>query len=147
MDVKQLVGVCITRGFSVSPQRLFDAWTDAESARQWLFPAGLSACVEIDARAGGWFYIAGRRSGEKLEYVGEYLAVIRPHRLVFALLAEKYSLDFERVTVAFNPRGIGCELSLTHETRLEFAQQARRDWTKLIERLAATLSQIGRNAA
>ena len=108
--------------------------------------AGRAVCVEIDARARGWFYIVGRRSGAKVEYVGEYLEVVRPHRLVFALLAEKYSLNFERVTVMFDPRGIGCELSLTHETKAEFVQQVRSDWIKLLDRLAAMFSQIGRDA-
>ena len=81
------------------------------------------------------------------EYVGEYLEVVRSHRLVFALLAEKYSLNFERVTVLFDPRGTGCELSLTHETRLELAQQAQRDWAKVLDRLAAMLIASGRDAA
>jgi uncharacterized protein YndB with AHSA1/START domain len=120
---------------------------DSKTAGKWLFAAEQSICVEIDARAGGWFYIAGRRNGERVEYVGEYLEVVRPHRLVFALLAEKYSLNFERVTVVFYPRGIGCELSLTHETKPKFTQQARYDWAKVLERLAAMLSQTGRDAA
>jgi uncharacterized protein YndB with AHSA1/START domain len=140
METKQLIDVRIARQFSVPPQRLFDAWTDSKTAGKWLFAAGQSSCVEIDARAGGWFYVAGRRNGEKVEYVGEYLELVRPHRLVFALLAEKYSLNFERVTVEFVARGMGCELSLTHETKLEFTQQARRDWSHVLERLAAMLS-------
>lgn len=147
MDAKQPFEVRLTRQFGVSPQRLFDTWTDSKSAGKWLFAAGESLCVEIDARAGGWFYVAGRRNGEKVEYVGEYLDVVRPHRIVFALLAEKYSLNFERVTVVFQQRGIGCKLGLTHETKPEFAQRSRRDWSNVLERLAAMLPQTGRNAA
>jgi uncharacterized protein YndB with AHSA1/START domain len=147
MDTKQLINVRLTRQFSVPSQRIFDAWTDSKTAGKWLFAAGQSSCVEIDARAGGWFYIAGRRNGQKVEYVGEYLELVRPHRLTFALLAEKYSLNFERVTVELNACGIGCELSLTHATKPEFMQQARRDWANVLERLAAVLAQTGRNAA
>jgi hypothetical protein len=73
--------------------------------------------------------------------------VVRPHRLVFALLAEKYSLNFELVTVLFNARGIGCELSLTHETKPEFAQQVRSDWIKLLERLAALFDESAQSRA
>jgi len=147
MEIKQLTRLRVTRQFSVSPQRIFDAWTDSQTVGKWLFAAEQSICVEIDARAGGWFYIAGRRHGKKVEYVGEYLEIVRPHRLVFALLAEKYSLNFERVIVSFDSHGIGCELILTHETKLEFAQQARRDWAKVLERLATMVSRTGRNAA
>ena len=147
MDAKQPIKIHLARRFGVPPQRVFAAWTDSKTAGQWLFAAGASICVEIDARAGGWFYAAGRRNGEMAEYVGEYLEVVRPHRLVFALLAEKYSLNFERVTVLFDPRGTGCELSLTHETRPELAQQAQRDWAKVLDRLAAMLTVSGRDAA
>ena len=147
MDTQQPIKARVTRQYGASPQHIFDAWTDSKTAGKWLFAAEQSICVEIDARAGGWFYIAGRRNGERVEYVGEYLEVVRPHRLVFALLAEKYSLNFERVTVVFHPRGIGCELSLTHETKPKFTQQARCDWAKVLERLAAMLSRTGRDAA
>lgn len=147
MDIKQLIDVRLTRQFSVPPQRVFDSWTDSKTAGKWLFAAGQSSCVEIDARVGGWFYAAGRRKGQKVEYVGEYLDVVRPHRLVFALLAEKYSLNFERVAVELNAHGVGCELSLTHATKPEFMQQARGDWANVLARLAAVLAQTGRNAA
>ena len=76
MDSKQPTKVRLTRQFGVSPQRVFDAWTDSKMAGSWLFAAGQSLCVEIDARAGGWFYVAGRLNGEKVEYVGEYLDVV-----------------------------------------------------------------------
>jgi hypothetical protein len=36
---------------------------------------------------------------------------------------------------------------LTHETKPKFMQQARCDWAKVLERLAAMLSQTGRDAA
>ena len=147
METKQLIDVRLTRQFSVPPERVFDSWTDSKTAGKWLFAAGQSRCVEIDARIGGWFYVAGRRKGHKVEYLGEYLELFRPHRLVFALLAEKYSLNFERVTVELNAHGGGCELSLTHATKPEFMQQARRDWGNVLARLAAGLAQTGRNAA
>jgi uncharacterized protein YndB with AHSA1/START domain len=147
MEPKQLIEVRVTRQFSVPPERIFDSWTDSKTARKWLFAAGQSRCVEIDARVGGWFYVAGQRKGQKVEYVGEYLELFRPHRLVFALLAEKYSLNFERVAVELNAYGRGCELRLTHATKPEFVQQARRDWANVLARLAAGLAQTGRNAA
>ena len=144
LNTRNSIEVCVTRQFSVSPRVIFDAWTISQTAGKWLFAAGH---VEIDARAGGWFYLAGRRNGEQFEYVGEFLEVVRPYRLVFALLAEKYSLNFERVTAVFDPCGSGCELGLTHETKPEFAQQSYRDWDKVLQRLAAIVSQTGRNAA
>src|SRR5262245_56995227 len=52
-----------------------------------------------------------------------------------------------QLTVVFDPCGSGCELGLTHETKPESAQQSYRDWDKVLQRLAAIVSQTGRNAA
>src|SRR4029450_11077249 len=146
-ETKQLIDVRLTRQFRVPPQRVFDAWTDSKTAGKWLFAAGQSSWVEIEARGGGGGFNAGQGTGQKVVYVGEYLDVIRPQRLVFALLAEKYSLNFERVTVELDVRESGCELSLTHATKPEFMQLARRDWANVFARLAVVLAQTGRNAA
>jgi uncharacterized protein YndB with AHSA1/START domain len=146
MDTKQRIGARVTRQFSSSPQRVFGAWLDPKIAGQWLFVRGQLTCVEIDPRAGGGFCFAGRRNGESVEYVGEFLEMVEPHRLVFILYADKYSLDFERVTVLFHSHGTGCELDLTHETTPELALQVRRDWTKALNRLAVPLDESSRDS-
>ena len=92
-------------------------------------------CVEIDAHAGGWFYIVERRDGENVEHIGEYLEIVRPRRLVLTLSVEKYSLDFERVTVVFEPYGTGCELSLTHKTKPELVRQVCHGWIEALKKL------------
>jgi uncharacterized protein YndB with AHSA1/START domain len=135
--------VRVARQFSARPQRVFDAWLDPLTAGKWLFATatGEIACVEIDARVGGWFYIVERYRNDIAEHIGEYLEIARPHRLVFTLSAEKYSLDFERVTVTLEPHPDGCELSVVHETRPEFATQLIRDWTDYLNGLAAVLRE------
>jgi uncharacterized protein YndB with AHSA1/START domain len=148
MDTNQLNSARVTRQFSSSPQRVFDAWLDSKTAGKWLFAtaSGQIVCVEIDARLGGWFYIVERREGENVEHIGEYLEIVRPHRLVFTLSVEKYSLDFERVTVVFGPHGTGCELSVTHETKPGSARQVSHGWIRMLEGLAAVLGE-GRRLA
>ena len=143
MDTKQLISARVTRQFSSSPQRIFDAWLDSKTAGKWLFATtgGHIVCVEIDARAGGWFYIVERRDGENVEHIGEYLEIVQPRRLVFTLSVEKYSLDFERVTVVFNPHGTGCELSLTHKIKPELARQVSHGWIRMLEGLATVLGE------
>ena|SRR5262249_47260677 len=96
---------------------------------------------EIDACAGGWFYIVERRDGENVEHIGEYLEIVQPRRLVFTLSVEKYSLDFERVTVVFDPHGTGCELSLTHKIKPELATQVSHGWIRMLEGLAIVLGE------
>lgn len=149
MDTGERMTVRVTRRFAAAPQRVFDAWLDAKTAGKWLFAtaSGRSECVEIDARAGGWFYIVERRDNETVDHVGEYIELVRPRRLVFTLFAEKYSLQFERVTVVLAPLGAGCELELTQETRTELAPRVRRCWIEMLDRLAAILEAGGRDVA
>ncbi|HEX4829108.1 MAG TPA: SRPBCC domain-containing protein [Xanthobacteraceae bacterium] len=148
MSIDPSINARVTRQFSASPQRVFDAWLDSRTAGKWLFATarGQIVCVEIDARAGGWFYIVERRDGENVEHIGEYLEIVRPHRLVFTLSVEKYSLDFERVSVVFEPRGTGCELSLTHKTKPELATQVSHGWIRMLEGLAAVVGESSRVA-
>jgi uncharacterized protein YndB with AHSA1/START domain len=142
MDIKSS-SARVTRRFSASPQRVFDAWLDPQTARKWLFATtmGEIVCAEIDAREGGWFYIVERHGGANIEHIGEYLEIVRPRRLVFTLSAEKYTLDFERVTVALNPHPTGCELSLVHESRPELVTKLTHDWTECLDGLAAALRE------
>jgi len=137
------------RRFRASRERVFDAWLDAKTAGKWLFatPTGRSECVEIDARPGGWFYIVERRDSENVDHIGEYLELVRPHRLVFTLFAGKYSLQFERVTVVLQPLGSGCELDLTHKTRPELTSRVRCCWIEMLDRLAAMLGETGSSTA
>jgi uncharacterized protein YndB with AHSA1/START domain len=149
MDTGLPIKADVTRIFSASPQRVFDAWLDPKTVGQWLFarPMGQITCAEIDSRVGGWFYIVERRNGRNFDHMGEYLEVDRPRRLVFILYAEKYSLEFERVTVVINPRDRGCELSLTHETKPELVGQIRRDWIQVLDGLAMMLGASGDDAS
>jgi len=149
INAEQQVNACVRRRFRASPERVFDAWLDPKTAGKWLFATarGQTVCVEIDARAGGWFYIVERWDGENVEHLGEYLEIIRPRRLVFTLSIEKYSLDFERVTVLFDPNGTGCELSLTHKTKPELARQVSDGWIRMLEGLATVLGEDSRVAA
>ena len=135
IDFEQGINARVSRRFRTSPQRVFDAWLDSRIAGKWLFATAIDAC------AGGWFYIVERRHGENVEHIGEYLEIVRPHRLVFTLSVEKYSLDFERVTVAFDARGTGCELTLTHKTKAELARQVSHGWMRMLEGLAAVLGE------
>jgi uncharacterized protein YndB with AHSA1/START domain len=145
LDTQPRTTIRLTRRFGASTERVFDAWLDPKAASKWLFltATGQSQCVEIDARPGGWFYIVERQEREDVDHIGEYVEVDPPRRLVFTVLAEKYSLQFERVTVLLLPFGSGCELDLTHETRPALASAVRRRWIEIFDRLTAMINEGG----
>jgi uncharacterized protein YndB with AHSA1/START domain len=134
----------VTHHFSASPERVFDAWLDPQTAGKWLFatPAGQMVRVEIDARVGGRFVIVDRRNGEDVEHTGEYLEIDRPRRLVFTFGVPKYSPLFTRVTVEIEPAATGCDLTLTNEdVPAEYLASNEKGWTGILTGLAEFLAQ------
>jgi uncharacterized protein YndB with AHSA1/START domain len=51
------VTVRVSRRFSASPERVFDAWLDADNMRRWLFATlgGEMVRAEVEAKVGGAF--------------------------------------------------------------------------------------------
>ena len=134
--------VQVTRKFSASAERVFDAWLDPHTVGKWLFatPTGKMVKIQIDARVGGSYVIVEQRDGVDVEHVGEYLEIDRPHRLVFTLKVPKYSEENTKVTVEIRVLDSGCELTLTHEGVLpDYVASTTSGWNSILNQLAATL--------
>jgi uncharacterized protein YndB with AHSA1/START domain len=143
--------VRVSRQVSAPPERIFDAWLNAEEARTFLFAGrtGDAISPEIDARVGGRFRIVRHRDGEDIEYSGEYLEIDRPYRLVFSLFVEKYAQRDDRVIVELAPIAKQSLLVLTHELSLpDPAERSRiqREWAIGLDRLGALCGEGGRAA-
>lgn len=140
------VVVRVTRRFSAAPERVFDAFLDPGRAGRFLFatPTGQMVRAEIDARVGGRYTFTDRRDGEDVEHVGEYLEIDRPRRLVFSFSVDHFATEADRVAIDIVPLETGCELTLAHEMKPEWAAYAGRTtegWTTIIDGLAAVLGE------
>jgi len=140
--------VRLSRQFSAVPERVFDAWLDADKARTFLFGARIGNAIrsEIDPRVGGRFRIARRGHGQDIEYSGEYLEIDRPHRLVFSLFVEKYAQRDDRVIVELAPLAERSLLVLTHELSLPNPAERfriQRGWAIVLDRLGALCTDLG----
>jgi len=134
--------VQVTRRFSASAGRVFDAWLDPNTAGKWLFatPTGKMSKVKIDARVGGSYLIVESREGTDVEHVGEYLEIDHPRRLVFTLKVPKYSQENTKVTVEIRALQSGCELTLTHEGVLpDYIASTTSGWNMILNQLSARL--------
>src|SRR5581483_8492659 len=96
-----------------SPEKLWSALTDAETAAWWFLPGATEAAarVETDARVGGSIRFVAYREGRAVEHSGEYQEIQRPHRLSFTLRSSA-SAETERFMFLIEPRGAGCFLTL-----------------------------------
>lgn len=140
--------VCITRRFSARPERVFDAFLDPTLAGQFMFatPAGEMTKVEIDPRVGGSFTFVDRRAGRDVGHYGTYLEIDRPRRLVFSFTVDGIASDPDRVTIEIAPVDMGCELTLTHEMKPEWAAYVDRTeagWGMILQGLETAISRTG----
>lgn len=144
---QKAVKVTVTHQFRASAERVFDAWLNPKKARKFMFatPAGQMVRAEMDPRVGGKFCFVDRRPDGDAEHFGEYLEIERPRRLVFAFAVEQDAKDFDRVTIEITPREVGCELTLTHELKPEWAEYKDRTaqgWTEMLKEIAEVLTSI-----
>src|ERR1700733_4053101 len=128
------VTVRVSRQFTGTIERVFDAWLDPVTAGSFLFAtdAGEGVREESDARIGGRFRF-GRR--EK----GEYISIDRPHLLVFSLSDSTRTPTDDRVVIELASVGLGSLLVLTHEMGLErYAERHRveSEWRRRLGMLA-----------
>lgn len=138
--------VRVTRRYTASAERVFDAFLDPEKAGRFLFAtaAGRMVRAEVDARVGGAYLFVDRREEGDAEHFGEYLVIDRPRRLVFTFSVDRAEPRPDRVSIDITPLESGCEVALTHEMKPEWAEWADRTtegWAGILEGLARTLGE------
>ncbi len=139
MASEKTVTVQVSRRFTASAERVFDAWLEPAHARQFLFatPTGEMIRCKIDARIGGSYSIVERRDGEDVEHVGEYTQIDRPRQLEFTLRVPKFSDATSVIRIDITELDDGCELTLTSEdVPTEWAESSREGWGGILETLA-----------
>src|SRR5215207_2516337 len=132
--------VRVTHRFAETAERVFNAWLDPATVRQFLFAtaSGEMIKVEIESRPGGRYEIVERRHGEDIAHLGEYLEIDRPKRLVFTLKVPRYSESLDRITIEITSLPDGCLLTFADEMAPgteEHAERATNGWTTILANL------------
>jgi uncharacterized protein YndB with AHSA1/START domain len=144
------VSVTVKRSFAAPAGRVFDAWLDPAMVAIWMFDPSLRGeevlRLTTDPRVGGHFSFLVRRAGKEVNYIGLYLEIDRPRRLVFTWATAPDSPEpgvASRVVIDIVPRIKRCDLTLVHELQPEWAHlapSAAENWTKELGVLNATLT-------
>lgn len=141
---KEPIQIRISRRFTASAERVFDAWLDQKTAGRWWFatPTGKMQKVEIDGCVGGKFMIVERRGDENAEHSGTFIELDRPRRIVLDFATDREHAP-TRVTIEIvAQKDGGCELTLSHDLSPEWADYKDRTsqgWTMILESLAKVL--------
>ncbi len=134
----------LTRIIPASPEEVFEAWTTAESMKQWFCPEGSTVLsIELDVRVGGSFRIDVQHADAgKMVINGVYREVAPPERLAFTWISTHTRFRESLVTLNFLARGEATELIL-FQTQLpdeETVQWHVAGWTELLDLLVAVWS-------
>lgn len=145
MSTKQAIRAMVTRRFQANAERVFDAWMSREMLDQWLLGPAVRdeeiVHLALTPRVGGSFSFLVERDGEDIEYVGKYLEISRPRRLVFTWIVTTEEVG-SRVLVEITPGETGCELTVTqelHPSRAEEVGRTEENWSKMLDALAVAL--------
>jgi len=135
----------VDRTFTAPPERVYDAWLSADSARHWWFrtPTGQSVSCAIDPGVGGAFRIVEQRGDLQAEHFGLFVDLERPNRIVFDFATDREAKP-TRVRITITPTPDGCSLTLCHAMDpqwISFLDRTRQGWTMILEGLAATLAR------
>lgn len=151
MSSQPTLAVRVTHRFSATPERVYDAFLDPARAGRFLFatPTGQMVRAETDPRVGGRYTFVDRRDGKDVAHTGEYLELERPRRIAFTLAVTGFEESPDRISIDIVPVDGGCELTLTHEIKPEFAEYAARTeqaWSGILDALDRILSAEPRRA-
>lgn len=118
-EVRQETTLRLERTIAASREKVFAAWTKAETVIRWFAPGPAYRCSvpALDARPGGSYRIRLVHSGGNEHFVGGvYREVSAPSRIVFTWAWEKNPERGETlVTVELFEDGPRTRLVLTHE--------------------------------
>jgi uncharacterized protein YndB with AHSA1/START domain len=136
-------GITIVRVFDAPRERVWTEWTEPEAFADWFGGAEAEiplSTVSMDVRPGGsWratmYADPGRR---EIRWIGEYLEVVAPERLVFTVTDRPEDDARELITVVFSDLGDGRTEMHFRQTGHMSAEQYERTgqgWSKFFDRI------------
>jgi uncharacterized protein YndB with AHSA1/START domain len=140
MTTATIPAVRIQRTINATPERVFDAWLDAEALSRFMRPGPTMTCDAVtDPRVGGKFLITMMGEGSVHPHTGEYLEIDRPKRLVFTWFSKSTAMASSTVTVELSPAAGGrTDLTLTHVGLPEKQVEGHTGgWTGILDLLSA----------
>lgn len=113
----------IERQIAATCEQVFDAWTQEESTRQWLFRTLEGKLIESvnEPHPGGALSITEERKGEEARHDCRWIELERPGRLVFQFFEVPATLTLE-------PTADGCRAVMEHEVESAYATRTLQGW-------------------
>jgi uncharacterized protein YndB with AHSA1/START domain len=136
----------IERSFDASIERVFEAWTNEEVLRRWLYgmPGWETPTAEVDLRVGGTIRIVMRDPVEGTEAGarGEYSVVDPPHRLVFTWVWDDRPEEQQLIELEFSEQDGRTTVQMTNSSipTDERKESQKRGWNVCYDNLERVLA-------
>ena len=136
----------LSQTFNVSVERLYEAWTQAESMQKWFCPGDMTVPqARADCRVGGQYQVVMQSTnGEQHIVSGEYKEVVPMEKLVFTWQWQD-SPHTTLVTVLFNAGNDGgSELELNHSEFVDADARNKHNqgWQGCLSKLISTQTTL-----
>ncbi|HMN69348.1 MAG TPA: SRPBCC family protein [Bdellovibrionales bacterium] len=144
MSKDNRVPVQSTYRYNVPAEKIYDTLLDPKKARTFMFATieGKMIKAEIDPKVGGEFVFIDRRESGDAPHYGKYLELSRPNRVVFEFAVQKNSPESDRVSIDIKTLQRGCEVTLTHDVKKEYAhlkERIQQGWDSILDGLGEAL--------
>lgn len=105
----------VSRSFSVSPEKLYNAWLNPKILAKFMLPGEHMSCpfVETNPVVGGRFRVVMASPEQEIPHGGEYLELSPFQRIVFTW-ESPFSIAGSTVTLDFEKEAEGTLLKLHH---------------------------------
>lgn len=136
--------VTVNRTLKAPQKDVFDAWTSADSLREWFFPGAVVGEASCDPVVGGRYRVVGILPDGLEELAGEYKAVEPPHRLVFTFESRHAGETPTLVTVTLRPGADDgtTDMTIRHEriSGERFGRVVPDGWAMVLDQLETHLA-------
>lgn len=152
MAITSTVTLNMARRFHAKPETVFEAWTNPEIMKKWLFTLeATNKVAKSDLRIGGTWEIVDFREGTDYRALGEYVDFIRPNKLVFTFKMPQFSDTEDIIRIFISPVQDMCEMTFSQEiivpheevwseedierAKADFSRQSEEGWGRMFESL------------
>lgn len=142
MQSTTIPALVIRRVLNAPPQRVYQAWTQPELAKQFMCPEDVTIPeASFDVRVGGGYRIVMKKpDGEELVVRGTYRDVQPNKRLEMNWTWEEDRPEDEQDTllvIEFAPHGSGTELTLTQSqfSKAESRTNHEGGWNSILDKM------------
>ncbi|GGI65353.1 SRPBCC domain-containing protein [Enterococcus alcedinis] len=132
------IAVTVTHDFQLIPETIYQAWTQPEILKKWLFHDGELIQCDNHLEINGYFIFTDHRNGQDVQHIGHYLTLEKPNRLQFTWGVVDDLPASSLVTIDIQATPSGSQVTLIHQIDKQwetYVPQIKQSWAKMLQQI------------